>query len=47
MVGFQNWISIPKLRIFGLNFPEVLLNIFLCTLSFKGYKIYRIEIMEK
>ena len=38
---------IPKLRIFSLNFLEILLNMFLGTLPFKGYKIYRIEILEK
>ena len=38
---------IPKLRIFSLNFLEIPLRYILCTLSFKGYKIYRIEILEK
>ena len=47
MVGFRNWISIPKLSIFSLNFVGILINIVLGTLSFKGYEIYRIEILEK
>ena len=49
MVGFRNSISIsiPKLRIFSLNFLEIPLRYILYLLFFKAYKIYRIEILEK
>ena len=47
MVGFRIGSRVLKLTVFSLKFLEILLNIFLGTLPFKGYKIYRIEILEK
>ena len=38
---------IPKLRIFSLISLEILLKYFYMLYFFKGYKIYRIEFLEK
>ena len=46
MAGFWNWISVPKLSIFGPIFGEILFYIFYTFYFFKACKLYRIEFLE-